>query len=141
MLTLYLRPSCRRVHLKRVALSKRMVATAHVENWPSQRSLVNLMPQDRVRTLWVNNDSGCNKRNRGVMRYTEVAYKGGGACASASAPAANAAMVGRGMNYEGLWLKALLAHVQAKMFTDDGISKTSPDRSRFGASVGKGRPA
>ena len=79
--------------------------------------------------------SGCNKRNRGVMRYT------GGACASASAPAANAAMVGRGMNYEGLWLKALLAHVQAKMVTDDAISRTSPDRSRFGASVGKGRPA
>ena len=67
--------------------------------------------------------------------------QGGGACASASAPAANAAMVGRGMNYEGLWLKALLAHVQAKMFTDDAISRTSPDRSRFGASVGKGRPA
>ena len=67
--------------------------------------------------------------------------QGGGACASASAPAANAAMVGRGMNYEGLWLKALLAHVQAKMFTDDGISKTPPDRSRLGASVRKGRPA
>ena len=73
-----------------------------------------------------------------ILRSHEV-HRGrvpGEGATVASAAAANAAaatcnaitMVGRGMNYEGLWLKALLAHVQAKMFTDDGISKTPPDR-------------
>ena len=101
--------------------------------------------------LWANkriwSGSGCNKRNGAHMSYnfqmailrSHEVHRGrvpgeGTTAASAAATSAAAAtcnaitMVGRGMNYEGLWLKALLAHVQAKMFTDDGISKTPPDR-------------